>query len=420
MDVQPLTGKSLQVLRNPSPSIEAYEGAVRSGKTITSILDWLRFIRNGPSGALAMCGRTERTVINNMILPMQEMLGRSRVKIKYGTGTVFILGREIHLYGANNEQARTKIQGLTLAGALVDEAGTLPESFIQMLYSRLSIPGAKLWLTANPEGPQHWLKVKWLDKAKLWIDKHGVEHWNDDPNALDLHRYTFVLDDNPSLPPAYVERIKRSYTGMWRLRFVEAEWVVAEGAVYSSWDQEKHVIPHANLPRLRRIFMVGMDVGTTNPSSAIALGLGEDDKLYAVDEYRTEGGLTDSRISVEFRAWLATLPMAPEWIAIDPAAASFKVQVANDGIMNVMNADNDVLYGIRTVASLLEDGHLFISDHCQGLIKEIPGYAWSPKATEKGLDQPIKANDHSCDALRYSVSSSETLWRPYVDTPIGG
>ena len=78
--------------------------------------------------------------------------------------------------------------------------------------------------------------------------------------------------------------------------------------------------------------MVGMDVGTTNPSSAIALGLGEDGKLYAVDEYRTEGGLTDSQLSSEFRAWLATLPMAPEWIAIDPAAASFKVQVANDGI----------------------------------------------------------------------------------------
>ena len=80
--------------------------------------------------------------------------------------------------------------------------------------------------------------------------------------------------------------------------------------------------------------------------------------------------------------------------------------------MNYMNADNDVLYGIRTVASLLQDGHLLISDRCTGLIKEIPGYAWSPKATEKGLDAPIKANDHSCDSLRYSIATSETLWRP--------
>ena len=394
MDIQPLQGKALQALANPSPSIEAYEGAVRSSKTIVTILDWLRFIRNGPSGALAMCGRTERTVINNMVLPMQEMLGRSRVKIKYGTGTVFILGREIHLYGANNEQARTKIQGLTLAGALVDEAGTLPESFIQMLYSRLSIPGAKLWLTANPEGPQHWLKVKWLDKAKLWIDKHGVEHWNDDPNALDLHRYTFVLDDNPSLPPAYVERIKRSYTGMWRLRFVEAEWVVAEGAVYSSWDQERHAIPHASLPRLRRIFMVGIDYGTTNATSAIAFGLGHDGDLYAIDEWRYEASRAEvrhSRISAPRSVDGSTgLEARPEWIIIDPAAASFKVQLGQDGIMNVMNGENDVLYGIRTMASLLTSGHLQVSDRCAGLIKEIPGYVWDPKATEKGEDKPMK------------------------------
>lgn len=410
----------MQCLSHPSPSIEAYEGSVRSSKTITALLDWLRFIRNGPAGALAMVGRTERTVINNMVLPLQEMLGRHRVQIKYGSGTVVVLGREIHLFGANNEQARTKIQGLTLAGAMVDEAGVVVESFIQMLYSRLSVPGAKMWLTANPEGPQHWLKTEWLDRAKLWINKHGEVIINDSPDALDLHRYTFTLDDNPSLDPAYVERIKRSYTGMWRRRYIEAEWVVAEGAVYQTYEPNRHVIEHAKLPRLRRIFGVGMDVGTTNPSSAVALGLGEDGKLYAVDEYRTEGGLTDSQLSVGLRDWLARLPMAPEWIAIDPAAASFKVQVAGDGLMNVMNADNDVLYGIRTVASLIQDGHLLISDRCQGLIKELPGYSWSPKATEKGEDAPIKANDHSCDALRYSVISSETLWRPYVDTPIGG
>ena len=61
-------------------------------------------------------------------------------------------------------------------------------------------------------------------------------------------------------------------------------------------------------------------------------------------------------------------------------------------------------------------GHLLkVSDRCHGLITEIPGYAWSPKATEKGLDAPIKANDHSCDALRYAIATTETEWRPYID-----
>lgn len=142
MDVQPLTGKARLALQHPSPSIEAYEGSVRSSKTITTLIDWLRFIRTGPPGNLAMCGRTERTVINNMVLPLQEMLGTERVRVNYGQGTVNILGRDIMLFGANNEQSRTKIQGLTLAGALVDEASTVPESFFNMLYSRLSVPGA--------------------------------------------------------------------------------------------------------------------------------------------------------------------------------------------------------------------------------------------------------------------------------------
>ena len=36
-------------------------------------------------------------------------------------------------------------------------------------------------------------------------------------------------------------------------------------------------------------------------------------------------------------------------------------------------------------------------------IKEFATYAWDPKASEKGLDKPIKENDHCMDAVRYFV-----------------
>lgn len=428
MEVRPLEGKSLLALRNPSPSIEAYEGAVRSGKTVTALLDWLRFIRNGPSGNLAMVGRTERTVVNNMILPLQEMLGRERVQIKYGSGTVVILGREVHLFGANNEQARTKIQGITLAGALVDEAGTIPESAFAMLYSRLSVPGAKLWLTANPEGPAHWLKVDWLDKARLWIDGAGRIIHNDDPDALDLHRYTFLLDDNPSLTPEYVERTKRSYSGLFRRRYVNAEWVAADGAIFDGWNPDEHVVAHNELPEITRYLCVGADYGTRNASAGTLLGIGADGKLYAVDEFRydskaAERVLTEQEIARRFNAWVTAHEEAgrrPEWVAIDPAALSFRVELGNLGRSNTMQANNDVLYGIRVMASMLAAGALKVSDQCPALIKEMPGYAWDSKESEKGIDKPIKVADHNIDSLRYAMISTETLWRPYVDTPIGG
>lgn len=359
-----------------------------------------------------MCGKTERTVINNLILPLQEMLGPSRVRINYGTGVITICGREVHVYGANNEQARTKIQGATLAGAYADEASTMPESFVQMLYSRLSVPGAKLWLTANPEGPAHWLKTGWLDRAKLWIDKHGNVKVNTGPNVMDLHRYTFVLDDNPALPPEYVERIKRSYVGLWRRRYIEAEWVMAAGAIFDMWDPDVHVTEWADMPPMARYVGVGIDYGTTNPTSAVLLGQDRAGHYWAVDEFRYDPALqarrlTDQQLAVKLRAWLLGKhtpheqePFIPT-LAVDPAAASFKVELTNMGLP-VVNADNDVTAGIRVIASMLGAGQLHVTDKCEGVITEAPGYSWDPKATEKGQDAPIKTADHSLDALRYA------------------
>ena len=106
--------------------------------------------------------------------------------------------------------------------------------------------------------------------------------------------------------------------------------------------------------------------------------------------------------------------MEIEHTIVDPAAASFKVQLQVDGISNVMNADNDVSYGIKTVASLLGAGELVITDRCPGLIEEFPGYSWDPTYADKGEDKPIKTSDHRLDALRYAVTTTENLWRPQL------
>lgn len=417
MQIRPLEGKALTCLQHPSPSIEAYEGAVRSSKTITSLLDWLSFIRTGPAGHLAMCGRTERTVVNNTILPLQEMLGSNRVKVNYGQGTATILGREIFLYGANNEQSRTKIQGLTLAGAYVDEAAVIPESFFNMLYSRLSVDGAKLWLTANPEGPSHWLKRKWLDRARLWIKKDGGVERN--PDGIDLHRYTFLLDDNPSLSPEYVARLKKSYTGVFKRRFIDSEWVMAEGTIYPNFDPVTHVIPWQDLPRMQQILAVGIDYGTMNPTAAVSLGMGVDGKLYALDEWYYSGRdntpLPDKKLADKLETFFnqdhdPRGTLSPQIIIIDPSAKNFNVEMKLRGYP-IMPADNDVTYGISTVASLFA-GNLFISDRCKHLIDEIPSYVWDDKAAEKGEERPHKVNDHAVDALRYAVVTTERFWRP--------
>jgi PBSX family phage terminase large subunit len=419
--MQPFTGKSLLALNNPSTSIQAYEGAVRSGKTITSLIDWVRFIRQAPPGNLLMTGRTERTVVNNLLLPLQEMFGPSRVKITISGGTVTIMGRKVLIIGANNEAARTKIQGLTLVGAYVDEASTLPESYFKMLYTRLSVEGAKLWLTANPEGPSHWLKKDWLDKAKLWIDAQGKFHRNDAEDALDLHRYTFLIDDNKSLPAAYVERQKRSYKGLFYRRYILAEWVAGDGAVYDMWNPDKHVVPFEKLPPMVRIISVGIDYGTQHPTVAVALGLGYDRRLYLLDELRLEPPndaerFNDAKQSALIKAWIAEdhtpekQGLKPEWIIADQAGLSLRTQLKDDGV-TTQAANKSVLYGISTLSWLLGEGQLFVSDRCPGVIKEITGYSWDPTAAAKGEDKPLKTGDDGLDAMRYAVVTTESIWQ---------
>lgn len=418
MRFRPVGPKSRRVLRLSTASIEAYEGAVRSSKTITSLIDFGRFVRKAPAGELAIVGRTERTVARNLIEPMVAMFGKRHVAYNRGTSTLTLFGRIVYVIGANNEAARTKIQGMTLVGLYIDEVAVIPESFFNMAYTRLSVDGAKMWVTANPEGRNHWFLTNWLEKGRLWLQGDGTLVRTPD-GPIDLHRYTYTIDDNPFLTAAFVRRLKNSYTGVWYLRYILSQWTNAEGAIYDQWDPKLHQI--TNLPDdvviLRRV--VGVDYGTTNAFAAVLVGLGSNRKLYVLDEWRHdsragEARWTDAELSLGFRRWLAKHESV-DWIAIDPSAASFKTQLERDQVKRVMSADNAVRTGLRNAASLLAIGSLLVLARCDKLIGEIPGYCWDPKAVARGEDAPIKINDHSCDAMRYAVMAALAYWGRNID-----
>lgn len=417
--------KSRQVLALSTATIEAYDGAVRSSKTITSIYDFARGLRSSSVGEFAVVGRTERTAYRNIVEPMLQMFGKRHVTYNRGLGTLTIFGRKGYLIGANNEAARTKIQGLTLLFLYVDEAATIPESFFNMAFSRLSFEDSKMWLTANPEGRNHWLLINWLAKSRLWLKRDGTIV-TDPASPIDLHRYTYTIDDNDYLPVKVKDRLKASYSGVWYLRFIMSEWTNAEGAIYDMWDPEVHTVLWADLPPMVRLFAVGSDYGTTNATTAELLGLGADGLLYIVDEWghNSKTGQqrwTDAELSVGFRDWLGQahtpheFEPAIEHIILDPSAASYRQQLFRDGIRAEL-AKNDVVEGIKTVSSLLTTGLLKVArDRCPGVVNEFPGYVWDPKATELGEDKPLKgagSEEHYLDGVRYAIYSTRQLWQP--------
>lgn len=405
-----LSPKQRDSILDSTASVNLWAGSIRSGKTIASCIRWAQYVRTAPHGHLAILGWTLTTIKRNVLDPL-ENLGPGVVKHTRGSNVAYVLGREVQLVGFSDKRSESVIRGLTLAGALVDEVTLMPEQTFVQLLGRLSVPGARLFATTNPDSQSHWLRRRYLTRL------HELPDWR---------TFHFTMDDNPSLTPEYVASKKREFTGLWYRRFILGEWVSAEGAIYDSWDEDRHVIPWGDLPPMRALLGVGMDHGTSNASSAVMLGLADDGTLYAVDEWRHDPAhgkrLTNAEQSEQLRAWLAEphLPdgqpdLVPEWIAVDPAAAQFSTQLRYDGVDRVMAADNRVSYGIGLVASLLGMGALHVTDRCAGVIEEAPSYAWDPKATEKGEDKPLKVADHSLDALRYAITTTETIWRPWVD-----
>lgn len=415
-DDLPLSPKQLTSLRDSTGRVNVWEGSIRSGKTVASLLRWLIYVATAPTGgALVVIARTRDSAARNVFNPLQDtgLFGSLAHLVSYTAGapTATILGRTVYVLGASDAKAEKVLRGLTVAGAYVDEATVIPEEFFTQLLGRMSVPGAQLFATTNPDNPAHWLKRKFLDRIG---------------QLPDWRRFHFTLADNPSLTAEYVASISLEFTGLWFRRFILGEWVAAEGAIYSMWDPQRHVVPWTDLPPMERLLALGVDYGTTNASAALLLGLGQG-RLWLVDEWRydpavTQVRLTDAQLSASLRAWLggSHLPqpsvLRPEWVPIDPAAASFRVQLMNDGLSGLVNADNDVGYGIPLVASLLGSDALAVSDRCAGWIGEVAGYSWDPKQTAKGLDAPLKVADHSLDAGRYAITTTESLWRGHLSS----
>lgn len=445
-----LEGKQLTAFHNPPEAeVVIFEGAVRSSKTIVSLMRWAKFIRTAPTGNLLMVGVTIDTLIRNVLAPLEDMLGSKRVRWNRTTGEAQILGRLVYIMGAHDKGAVKRVQGLTLVGAYVDEVANMPEEFWSMLRSRLSVAGALLLATCNPEGPKHWLLVNWLSRARWWVQADGtmierregelVKVGDKTEPVIDLYRVTFILDDNAYLcrtNPRFVASLKSSLTGVFYQRNIESKWVSADGAVWGNEFTDANVIDAAQLPILQRVLNVAVDYGTEHPTRGYALAIGQVPRNVRTGEWVWPGVETADRTRLEwclfviaefappratvgeharlFGEWMADVP-APDWIACDPAALTFKTELFQRGYSNVMNAHNAVLPGIQEVGSLFKAGRLFVvRERCPKLIEAIPGYVWDTKATERGETRPLKENDDECDALRYAVHTSRREWRELI------
>lgn len=420
-----LSRKQQQSLARSTARVNVWEGSIRSGKTFVSFLRFLAFIAAYTgAGSFVIIGKSRDSVWRNLFEPVEKDPALAFlapfVSYRAGAPTARILGKRVSVLGANDARSALKVQGMTVAGAYGDEITTWFVDFFKMLLGRMSPPGAQFFGTTNPDNPQHWLKTEYIDRANA----------GDLPNWRIFH---FRLEDNDTLTAEYVESIKREYTGLWYKRYIEGLWVSAEGAIYQDWDEGRHVIPWAEMPRIARVLAVGMDYGTTNATAAVLLGITDErdehgrrtPRLILMDEWgwdsrQTMQRLSDVKLAARFIDWLTgtvhapyDLDLTPEYIFLDPSAASMH-EALHERHITAWDADNEVGAGIADIASLLATRRMLVTDRCRQTIRETPGYVWDEKATKNGEDKPVKDDDHWLDAWRYAVRSTKAVWEPIM------
>jgi len=363
------------------------DGAVRSGKTVSMVVGFFLWsMACFDRKTFAICGKTVGALRRNIVGNLEEWLGELFCIREHRSENKLVVtdsaGREntYYLFGGRDESSGSLIQGITLAGVLLDEAAVMPQSFVEQACARCSEVGSKLWFNCNPEGPEHWLYKEWILKAK-------------EKNMLHLH---FTMDDNPALPDGIRRRYEALYTGVFYRRFILGQWCMAEGLVYD-FNPMLHV-KEPEKPGGR--YYISVDYGTRNPFSA-GLWQVTDGKAWRIREYYHDGResgrmLTDEEYCDELENLAGNLPV--EQVVIDPSAASFIAALRRRGRFSVRKAKNEVLPGIRLVATCLQAGILQISPGCKDTIREFGLYRWQDTGEK---DAVVKENDHAMDDIRY-------------------
>lgn len=365
------------------------DGAIRSGKTISMSLSYVLWAMETFNGQdFGMAGKTIGSFRRNVLRWLMPMLKSRKYIAEYKrSDNILIVTKgdvtnNFYIFGGKDESSQDLVQGITCAGFFFDEVALMPESFVNQAVARCSVEGSKFWFNCNPDNPRHWFKVNWIDKAG---EKHLVY----------LH---FTMDDNLSLSEKIKARYRSMYVGVFFKRFIEGIWCVAEGLVYSMFDEEKHV-EDKHIEGAKE-WVVSVDYGTVNPFAA---GLWAFDGRHAQKEYEYYYDSKETGIRRDDEAHYQEIckligDRNVSFIIVDPSAASFIETIKKHGKYIAKGAENDVLDGIRVQTTFLNRGIIRYYKDCEATINEYGLYSWDMESPE---DAVIKEFDHCLDSDRY-------------------
>lgn len=363
-------------------------GAKRAGKTIVNndlFLYELRRVReianelNIPLPQYILAGADLGALQRNVL---NELTNKYEIEFKFDKHNRFVLfGVQVCCFGHSKVNDMGRIRGMTAFGAYINEATMANEMVFNEIKSRCSGVGARLLIDTNPDQPEHWFKVNFVDKE----------------DGVTIKVFHYTLDDNTFLSERYIDNIKNSTpTGMFYDRDIKGLWVSAEGIVYKDFRKEKHYIKSKDLKDINFVkYFAGVDWGYEHPGAIVVLGKDDKGDIYLLEEHSKQHEEIEYWVNVakEIKGRYGNISFY-----CDTARPEYIKRFKKENI-KAKNGDKAVLAGIGEVARLIKLEKLkIVEDKVDLFKKEIFMYAWN-----KTTGEPIKAWDDVLDAVRYAI-----------------
>lgn len=390
-----LTKKQNEVLkevRKKQPKITVLYGGKRAGKTFLAILMFLSHVANYEGQGLSfVIGGVNRSSIERNVISEIELLTGMDIKLDQAS-SFQLFGNRVYCFDGALASSWKKARGFTSAGALLNEATALHDSFIKEIISRCSYRGARIIADTNPESPSHPIK-------KDYIDKSGQKLSTGRTNILSFH---FTLFDNETLDEEYVESIVQSTpSGAFTDRDIYGRWVSREGAVYSDFDRGLNGIEDDFLDSLTfdRI-IIGVDWGYEHYGSMIPIGV-IGDEYFILDEF------VGRHMDIEYWSGVAET-LEEQYIHeypkptfyCDSARPEYIARLQEDG-RDAIGANKSIIPGVAMIGRLIKTRRLKVPIHRMARFEEeIDNYVWDIRN-----DRPKQEYDDVLDAVRYAIFS---------------
>lgn len=356
------------------------QGGMRAGKTVAIMIVLVGYAESYPNSKITVVGQSYGHLKDGALDDFKKIMretnrwddesfNKTELNYEFRNGSV-IQFRSID---------KMKAHGLARDVLFVNEANAFSYDTFDQLASRT----------------EDFVIIDYNPTSKFWAHEELVEGKHKNRTSFTILTYK----DNEALSPQIIKNIEshKPKEGEEPSNY----WVVyglgqigtLEGNVYSGWSEDTF----DHIRQVGKLVRYGLDFGFSNDETALVavydmgdgkLGLVE--KLYRKGMLGSDYGPIFNRIGVDPNVLIVADSARPEIIA-EIKKEGFRIIPCDKG-------PGSIVKGIDYVSQrqIVYSGG--------NLKREYLSYAWRKRKDGTQLDEPIDANNHALDAVRYAVA----------------